>query len=170
MMADNVPTDIRLLTPVDANLYRDIRLEALRTSPEAFGSSFEQEGTQPLAYFEQMLTSSDVFGAFRDAQLAGVAGFRRQPGMKQAHKGFLWGMYVRPPARGTGAAKRLVEAVLRHGRGRVELIQLRVVSENELAQRLYRSCGFVAYGHEVHSLKQDGRYYDEILMAVAFET
>lgn len=79
-------------------------------------------------------------------------------------------MYVRPAARGTGAARGLVEAVLRHGRGRVELIQLRVVSENERAQRLYRSCGFVAYGHEAHSLKQDGRYYDEILMAVAFET
>jgi hypothetical protein len=61
------------------------------------------------------------------------------------------------------------EAVLAHARERVELVQLTVVKENEAAQRLYRRCGFVAYGHEVHALKQDGRYYDEVLMAVALD-
>jgi ribosomal protein S18 acetylase RimI-like enzyme len=90
-------------------------------------------------------------------------------GWKRAHKGFLWGMYVRASARGSGVAKPLVEAVLAHARERVELVQLSVVKENETAQRLYRSCGFVAYGHEVHALKQNGRYYDEVLMAVALE-
>ena len=98
-----------------------------------------------------------------------MAGYRTQAGPKQAHKGVLWGMYVRSIARGTGVAKPLVEAVLGHARERVELVQLTVVSENEAAQRLYRSCGFVAYGHEVHALKQGGRYYDEVLMAVALD-
>jgi ribosomal protein S18 acetylase RimI-like enzyme len=78
-------------------------------------------------------------------------------------------MYVRSIARGTGVAKHLVEAVLGHARERVELVQLTVVSENVAALRLYRSCGFVAYGHEVHALKQGGRYYDEVLMAVALD-
>jgi RimJ/RimL family protein N-acetyltransferase len=78
-------------------------------------------------------------------------------------------MYVRASARGTGVAKPLVEAVLAHARQHVELVQLSVVAENETAQRLYRSCGFIAYGHEVHSLKQGARYYDEVLMAVALE-
>jgi len=166
-MADNSQARVRRLMQDDAGLYREIRLEALQLSSEAFGSSFEQEGAQPLDYFREALTKADVFGAFLDGGLVGVAGFRRQAGMKQAHKGFLWGMYVRPIARGTGAAKSLVKAVLDHARERVELIQLTVVADNEAAQRLYRSCGFVAYGHEVHSLKQGGRYYDELLMAVA---
>ena len=155
--------------PADARLYREIRLEALQQAPEAFGSTFEHECSQSLAQFEEALTKADVFGAFRETDLLGMAGYRTQAGAKQAHKGLLWGMYVRSIARGTGVAKRLVEAVLGHARERVELVQLTVVSENEAAQRLYRSCGFVAYGHEVHALKQGGRYYDEVLMAVALD-
>lgn len=166
-MTDNSQARIRRLMPQDAGLYREIRLEALQLSSEAFGSSFEHEGAQPLGYFQEAVTKADIFGAFLETALVGVAGFRRQAGAKQAHKGVLWGMYVRPMARGTGAAKSLVRAVLDHARDRVELVQLTVVSENETAQRLYRSCGFVAYGHEVHSLKQGDRYYDELLMAVA---
>jgi ribosomal protein S18 acetylase RimI-like enzyme len=167
-MTDNSQARVRRLMPEDAALYREIRLEALKLSSEAFGSSFEQEGSQPPDYFQEALTKADVFGAFLETALVGVAGFRRQAGAKQAHKGVLWGMYVRPIARGTGAGKSLVKAVLDHARERVELVQLTVVSDNEAAQRLYRRCGFVAYGHEVHSLKQGGRYYDELLMAVAF--
>lgn len=166
-MTDRTQIQVRLLTAADAPLFREIRLEALQRSPEAFGSTLEHERTQSLAQFEDVLARADVFGAFDGNDLAGMAGFRRQAGDKQAHKGLLWGMYVRPPARGTGAAQLLVEAVLRHARERVELVQLFVVSENEAARRLYRRCGFIEYGLEVHSLKQNGRYYDQVLMAVA---
>jgi RimJ/RimL family protein N-acetyltransferase len=158
---------VRLLKASDAALYREIRLEALQRSPEAFGSTYEYEQPEPLARFAEVLDKQDVFGAFRGTDLVGMAGYRTQPGAKQAHKGLLWGMYVRPIARGSGAAQLLVKAVLAHARERVELVQLFVVSENEVARRLYLSCGFVEYGYEVHSLKQNGRYYDQILMAVA---
>jgi ribosomal protein S18 acetylase RimI-like enzyme len=166
---DNAQARIRRLMPQDAGLYREIRLEALQLSSEAFGSSFEYEGAQPLDFFREAVMKANIFGAFLETALVGVAGFRAQLGAKQAHKGLLWGMYVRPAARGTGAGKSLVRAVLDHARERVELVQLTVVSDNEAAQRLYRSCGFVAYGHEVHALKQGGRYYDELLMAVALK-
>ena len=62
-----------------------------------------------------------------------MAGYRGQDGAKRAHKGFLWGMYVRSRARGTGVAKPLVEAVLAHARERVELVQLSVVQGSEAA-------------------------------------
>ncbi|MGE0426123.1 MAG: N-acetyltransferase family protein, partial [Reyranellaceae bacterium] len=160
---------IRSLTPTDARLDRGIRLEALQAAPEAFGSTYELERTYTAEQFADLLSRSDVFGAFRGADLLGMAGYRTQAGPKHAHKGLLWGMYVRATARGLGVGNRLVEAVLAHARARVELVQLSVVSDNETAQRLYRSCGFVEYGHEVHSLKFNGRYYDEKLMAVALE-
>ena len=160
---------IRLLTPADAALYREIRLEALQAAPEAFGSTYELERIYTAPQFADLLGRSDVFGAFRGAALLGMAGYRTQVGPKREHKGFLWGMYVRAAARGAGVGRMLVEAVLAHARGRVELVQLSVVSDNETAQRLYRACGFVEYGHEAHALKQNGRYYDETLMAVALE-
>jgi len=161
---------IRQLTPKDAALYRSIRLEGLKESPEAFGSTFEAEFTKPLAWFFDRLSSSVVFGAIRDAKILdakilGVAGFAVRDGEKEEHKGLLWGIYVRPDARGAGVARRLVEAVIAYARARVELIQLSVVVGNEQAQRLYARLGFVEYGIEKNSLKYCGRYFDEILMA-----
>jgi len=73
-------------------------------------------------------------------------------------------MYVRSAARKSGLGKILVAAVLDHARGRVEMVQLTVVSENEAARRLYEAMGFVGYGFEKRALKHDGRYYDEVLM------
>ena len=163
-MTDIGAAQIRRLEPSDAALYREIRLEALQKNPEAFGSTFERENAQPLSWFEAAVGRADIFGAFLDGRLAGIAGFSVQEGSKQAHKGLLWAMYVRDVARGSGLGKILVAAVLEHARGRVEMVQLTVVSENVAAHRLYSAMGFVEYGYEKRALKQDGRYYDEFLM------
>lgn len=156
---------IRRLAPSEGAAYREIRLEALRLNPEAFGSTFEAESVRPLAHFSERVASCPVFGAFRDAELVGMVGFLGREGIKDAHKGMLWGMYVRPNTRNKGVGRRLVETVIAFARERVELLQLSVVSENQAARRLYASLGFVEYGIERKALKQDGCYYDEILMA-----
>ena len=155
----------RRLLPPDAARYRDIRLEALKLSPEAFGSTFAAEHAAPLTWFADRLESSVVFGAFDGADLVGTAGFFIRQGRKEAHKGALWGMYVRPGARKAGIGKQLVEAVIDHASRCVELVQLTVVSGNEPARSLYAKLGFVEYGVEKNALKEDGRYWDEILMA-----
>ena len=149
----------------DAMLYREIRLEALQASPEAFGSTFEVENAHPLSWFSDRLSSSVVLGAFQAAELVGIASLAAQQGQKKAHKGLLWGMYVRPAARKASVGRRLVEAICNLARQQVELIQLTVVRDNEQARSLYVRLGFLEYGVEKNSLKQDGRYYDEVLMA-----
>jgi ribosomal protein S18 acetylase RimI-like enzyme len=74
-------------------------------------------------------------------------------------------MYVQPSARRGRIGRQLVEEILDLARQRVELIQLAVVRENEQARCLYANLGFLEYGIEKNALKQNGRYYDEILMA-----
>jgi ribosomal protein S18 acetylase RimI-like enzyme len=64
-----------------------------------------------------------------------------------------------------GIGRRLIEAILEVARQHVELIQLTVVQDNVRARRLYGSLGFIDYGIERNALKQNGRYYDEVLMA-----
>ena len=157
---------IRRLMPADAAQYREIQLAGLKDCPEAFGSTFETENLKPLSSFAERLGSSAVFGAFRGAELLGIAGFAVREGVKEAHKGLLWGMYVQPDARKSGVGRQLVEAIIDFARQRAELIQLSVVSDNQPARRLYARLGFVEYGVEKNSLKQGGRYFDEILMAL----
>ena len=156
---------IRRLTPADAAVFRDIRLEALRSSPEAFGSTFETESGQTLDFFSGRLRSSEMLGAFDGAEIVGMAGLLVRTGQKEAHKGLLVSMYVRPQGRRRGVGRRLAEGVIDMARQRIELLHLAVVSGNESARRLYASLGFLQYGIEKKALKQDGRYYDEILMA-----
>src|SRR4051812_27808901 len=103
---------IRRLSVNESELYREIRLEALRSHPEAFGASFENESAQPLAFFNGRLADNVIFGGFEAHDLLGTAGFMAQPGTKRQHKALLWGMFVRPAARGTGLARLLVQAVL----------------------------------------------------------
>jgi ribosomal protein S18 acetylase RimI-like enzyme len=159
---------IRRLRADDANSFRAIRLEALKASPEAFGSTFEIEDKLDLAWFAERLESSHVMGAFRDGELVGTAGFAIQQGQKNAHKGRLCGMYVRPSSRSCGVGRLLVSAVLEVARENVELIQLNVVRENRPARRLYESVGFLEFGMEPKALKLGDRYYDEARMALDF--
>jgi ribosomal protein S18 acetylase RimI-like enzyme len=160
------PSNLRRLAPDDAALYRDIRLDGLAESPDAFSSTLEAEEDRPLDAFAERLADSYVVGAFSGSHLAGVAGFYVQAGPKHAHKGMLWGMYVRPEYRGLGVGQMLVEAIIDHARERVELLQLFVVSDNLPARRLYEGLGFVEYGVEWHATKHRGHYHDDVMMAL----
>jgi ribosomal protein S18 acetylase RimI-like enzyme len=154
----------RQLLPSDADVFRPIRLEALQDASDAFGTTFEKESAEPPQYFVDRLDRNAVFGGFFGNSLMGVAGFYQHEGTKMNHKGVLWGMYVKPEARGSGLATVLVETVLEHASKAVEQVQLTVVVNNLRARRLYERMGFVEYGLEKESLKYRGAYFDETLM------
>lgn len=159
---------IRRLRSDDAASFKAIRLEALKANPELFGSTFELEHKLDVTWFAGRLEDAHVMGAFRDGELVGTVGFSIQQGQKNAHKGRLWGMYVRSSSRNTGIGRLLVSAILEVARENVELIQLSVVRENRPARRLYESVGFVEFGIEPKALKHGDRYYDEAHMALDF--
>ena len=162
------PTEIQIrqLAPSDAASFRELRLEGLRLNPEAFGSTYDFEKDQPLDRYTGWLTNSTVFGAFQNSQLIGTASFTQLSGLKDAHKGLLRAMYVRPTHRRSGAGRQLVQAIIQTARQKVEQLQLSVVSTNQPALRLYQSLGFRQYGLEKNALKYNGQYSDEILMAL----
>ena len=156
--------EIRLLTPADAAVFREIRLDGLRQNPHAFLATFEHENAMPISRFEERTLTSSVFGAFVDGELLGVAGYRRQDGAKESHKAILWGMYVQPKGRNRGLGQDLIEAIVAHASRSIEQLKLVVTAGNEPAHRLYRRLGFSEYGRETRALKHDGRYFDDILM------
>jgi len=160
------PIEIRRLTPADAEDCRTIRLKALRTAPEAFGSVLAVEEGRTLAEVAERLESSAVFGAYAGSRIVGMVGFKQETGPKDRHKGLVWGFYVEPEARGQGVGAALMEALVAHARGLVEQLTLAVVTDNAAAIALYRRLGFETYGVEPRALKGPDGYVDEALMVL----
>ena len=161
--------EIRALAESDAKAFRAIRLDALATSPEAFGSSHEEEAAFPLETFRariEMPEPSVIFGAFADDALVGMAGFLASEKRKQRHIGTLWGVFVRSAWRGNGIAERLVRRVIEHAGQHVTILHVNVVTVNRHARMMYQRLGFTPYGVEWRALCIDDVFYDEELLAL----
>ena len=152
---------VRRLSEDDAAAFRRIRLQALKEHPETFQATYESAAELTLDAFKRRLRQYALFGGFVGDELCGFVGFYPLKNPKISHKGIMWGMYVKPEARGTGLADVMVEAVVDFAQGKVEQILLSVITDNERAMRFYEKMGFEPYGRERRALKIDGHYYDE---------
>jgi RimJ/RimL family protein N-acetyltransferase len=172
-MIPSTPTislKVRRLETSDVPNYRELRLESLKGHPEAFGSSWEYEAAKPSSWWAELVETNTVFGGWvNSSPLVGVACLRIHDAIKLRHKGVLWGMYVRPDARGTGLAVALVQQVVEHARPLIEHVCTSVVASNAAARRLYGKAGFKEYGLERRALKLGNEYYDEVLMALSLK-
>ncbi|MGF1518334.1 MAG: GNAT family N-acetyltransferase [Nodosilinea sp.] len=167
--------DIRFLNSQDIDAYRDLRLHALRESPTAFASSFEQEAQYPLTALAHRLHLDDdvngVFGAFGDGdRLMGMLGFSRETRLKRVHIGTLWSMYVLPEFRGQGVGARLLDAAIAHAcqLDGLRQLTLSITAGNVAAGVLYQSRGFEPFGLGREAMCIDGRYFDEEFLALHF--
>jgi GNAT superfamily N-acetyltransferase len=159
---------IRLLEASDAEAFHQLRLEGLRESAPAFGSSYEEECDRPIAAVAERLSrdpaESFVLGAIESSgALVGVVGFYRGNRRKDRHKGHVWGMVVAPQVRGRGVGRALLESLI--GRARdiegLASLHLSVTLGQDAARRLYLSCGFDPYGLELDALRVEGVSYDQ---------
>ena len=158
---------LRRLVAADAEPYRRLRLDGLRSHPQAFAASFDAEASRPLEWFAERLERNVVFGAWRDVSaLVGMIGLHIPDAAKSRHKAELWGLFVAPEARGAGLAPALLARAIEYAEAAVEEICLSVATTNGAAVRLYEKAGFKQFGLERRALKVDGRYYDEFLMAL----
>lgn len=157
---------IRMLDGGDAESFQALRLHGLRSAPEAFGSSFEEESDLDIAEVRRRLGArpNAVFGAFAHDGLVGMAGFAMNTKLKQKHKGLLWGVYVNPDWRGHDLGKRLTQAVIDHARQHVDTLHATVMAANTSARALYLGLGFTVFGFEKDALRINGQSYDDELL------
>ncbi|HEY1562174.1 MAG TPA: GNAT family N-acetyltransferase [Caulobacteraceae bacterium] len=156
---------LRRLTADDAAVLRELRLEAFAVHPRDFRSSPADEAAAPLAALAGKLGRDHVLGLFDGETLVGAAGLSIDPRAKLAHKGLIWGVYVRPAWRGQGGAERLLAGLIEAAKGRVESLHLVVSDGNGPALRLYTRLGFSQWALEPRALRlDDGTWVDEIWM------
>jgi GNAT superfamily N-acetyltransferase len=156
--------EIRQLGPGDAAAFHSVRLQGLRESPEAFGSTYEEEVGSSLDLIAQRLeparepTARVVLGAFADDALVGVVGCHQEAKAKARHKAVIWGMYVVPEMRGRGLGRQLLRRAIAEARTwpNVERMTITVVERVHQARELYLSAGFQPFGREPDALRQNG--------------
>ncbi len=145
---------VRETVPGDWQALRDIRLEALRDHPSAFGSSYAREAVRDeehwrgrssgggmfLAYLTEVTEVTEVGEVSEPAGLAG--GYQADPVTVE-----LVSMYVRPRGRGRGVGEALVAAVIGWASDRrATSVHLWVTETNGPARALYQRCGFALTG------------------------
>jgi len=157
---------IRLLGPGDVEIFRRIRLEALRAEPAAFASSAEDWEALADDEWRRRLTDNPVLVAFRDSEPVGIMGLMRQRSSRMAHRATIVMVYLRENLRGAGLATALLRSLTDCARDRgIRQLELAVSVENPAAIRFYRREGFTDIGRIPGGFLHDGREIDQIMMA-----
>lgn len=156
--------EVRQLDAGDVNEYRAIRLEALKTYPESYGSTYAQSAARPLSSFTDMIKNNVMFGVFCNKSLSGIACLVSSVGAQDSHVGHVYQMYVQTEHQGRGLGAKLLEAIFAYAQPLVVQIHLGVGSDNLPALKLYEKAGFEIYGTEPRALRVSGKYIDEHLM------
>jgi RimJ/RimL family protein N-acetyltransferase len=161
---------LRPAQEADAPAFRELRLEALRTHPEAFGSDYESnEKLPPSHWVERLRALGDdnmIHFAVHEDYLIGICGIFRENSIKTRHNARIYSVYVRPDWRGHHIAEGLIRLCFHWAQNRMmRVVKLAVVTNNAAAIRCYVRCGFTVYGVDPQVIYHDGVLYDELLMA-----
>lgn len=165
------PVDVRRLRADDAPAYRALMLQAYVEAADAFTSTAEERQAEPLSWWVQRIASpsrSLSFGAFDGERLVGTVALELSAKPKTSHGALVIGMFVAPPWRGRGAARRLMQALIDEARTRPGLRRLNLTATegNAAALALYASLGFVAWGVEPEAILTPSGFRGKVHMSL----
>jgi GNAT superfamily N-acetyltransferase len=139
----------------DWRALRDIRLEALRDAPTAFGSTYEREVQRGEEHWLARIARGGTFLAYipevsTSVPVGLIGGYQEDPATVE-----LVSMYVRAAGRGRGVGEALVATVIDWASKRnATSVHLWVTDTNSHARALYERCGFTPTG-ETQPLPSD---------------
>jgi GNAT superfamily N-acetyltransferase len=128
----------------DWQRWRDLRLRALRDTPDAFGSTYEREAAFDEAVWRGRLEDPGSVSAIAldgDESVAMGAGFQDVPGLLH-----VVAMWVAPEARGHRLAHAVLQVVEEWAWARGLGLHLDVNTTNVAGRRSYERYGFVPTG------------------------
>jgi GNAT superfamily N-acetyltransferase len=139
-----VTVQVHRVGPERWETWREVRLEALRVDPDAFGSTLEREEAFGPAVWRERLDgrSGPAVLAETDGGPVGMgAGYGYEPGRLM-----VVAMWTAPAWRGRGIGRRILDEVVAWGLTQDLSVDLWVEDRNVAARTFYERYGFVADG------------------------
>jgi GNAT superfamily N-acetyltransferase len=144
---------IRALKSHEVDLHRELRLRALRDSPDSFGETSADAAARPAPYWEELTRSVTEPG--RHVMFLAYEGERDVLGstyglldQARAGRGRVGGMWVEPAMRRRGVGGALLQAVFGWARERgLSGLGLWAPAHSPAAIALYRRAGFRESGN-----------------------
>lgn len=151
MAKDN--TTIRLLTCEDWQIFRDIRLHALKTEPGKYSSNHLLESGYSEETWRERLAPPvrAYFGLFDGQKLVGITGAIRNNGDAQATDIVLVASYLMPEYRRQGLSRKFYNARLTWAAQQPGVTRVLVShrESNDASRRANQAFGFVKTGAEM---------------------
>ncbi|KAL2151712.1 hypothetical protein VTH82DRAFT_6810 [Thermothelomyces myriococcoides] len=158
--------EVKVLSPDDWQLWRELRLQALTEAPHAFGATLEYwqgDGDREHRWRSRLaIPGSRNLIAFIGGDPVGMAsGVPVSNGTEAVEVISLW---VKPEARGRGVADRLLDDIEQWAAGlNLNTMQLSVKPSNDAAVRFYRRYGLRNTGEKADPVPDEAE--QEIVMA-----
>jgi GNAT superfamily N-acetyltransferase len=138
---------VRRIEIGEAELYRRIRLAALKDAPEAFTTTYEAAAARPAETWQRQAdeaaTGNDraIFFASSNGETVGLVALCRDG--DHPDLGELFQMWVAPSFRGKGTAKQLIDAAADWARkSEFKMVKAAATKGNSRAVAFYSKCGF----------------------------
>jgi ribosomal protein S18 acetylase RimI-like enzyme len=152
------------LTGKDTARFLELREKCLIEEAQNFRTSALDNSALGFEYWHDRIERDHVAAIEVDGDLKAIGGLSPFVGEKLDHKGLIWGMYVHPDFRGTGAADLIMNALVDAAQGLVRQLQLTLAADNVEAKRFYERHLFKLYAIEPDALHRTDGFADEALM------
>ncbi len=141
---------IEQLNLSDWQEYKQLRLYALQTDPQAFSSTYARESAYSDEKWQQRVQSASegknswMYFARQRGKLVGMIGGYRDENDQKNHTAQIWGVFVSPDQRGKGISKKLMATLIDRlsQNPDINTLKLEVNTDQKSASKLYESFGF----------------------------
>ncbi|MBB2148082.1 GNAT family N-acetyltransferase [Pedobacter gandavensis] len=154
------------MLPTEWEAYKSIRLEALQTNPEMFGSNYQKEAAYSqndwVAFLEN--DARAIFGLYDMESLIGLTGVAIKK--EDATKAILFASFIKPLYRGKGLSKLFYEARIDWAKEKkCHIIVVSHRAGNEISRAANQRFGF-KFLQAKKIAWPDGEFADELIYAL----